>query len=229
METLFNGFTLEIPSGAFPLSTDSMALADFVRLPRNARVLDLGSGCGTLGVLLCASDPAVCVTGIELDGAAHRTAIGNASRNGIAERLRSIHADLRDYRQQFQPGSFDVCISNPPYFTGGFPSAKLEQARQESSCTAEQLLDAAAWALKFGGDLYIVHKPERFAQLCALGAARNLEAKRICLVKHRKDSPVSMILLAFRKGGKPGLTWDEVCLFHDDGSPTADYQRIFHI
>ena len=38
------------------MSTDSMLLADFVKLPRNAKVLDLGAGCGTLGVLLCAKD-----------------------------------------------------------------------------------------------------------------------------------------------------------------------------
>ena len=54
METLLNGFTLDIPRGCFPLSTDSMVLSWFARLPKNARVLDLGSGCGTLGVLLCA-------------------------------------------------------------------------------------------------------------------------------------------------------------------------------
>ena len=57
MEYLPNGFTLEIPAGAFPLSTDSMALAHFVKLKRGAAVLDLGSGSGTLGLLLCAQNP----------------------------------------------------------------------------------------------------------------------------------------------------------------------------
>ena len=38
MEILHNGFTLETPTGTFPLSTDSILLADFVRLPRNANV-----------------------------------------------------------------------------------------------------------------------------------------------------------------------------------------------
>ena len=52
MEYLPNGYSLELVSGAFPLSTDSMVLSHFVRLPKNARVLDLGSGCGTLGLLL---------------------------------------------------------------------------------------------------------------------------------------------------------------------------------
>ena len=84
MEELFNGFTLDICPGAFPFSTDSMALGGFVRLPKNARVLDLGSGCGTLGVLLCARDDTCHVTGIELDSAAHETALKNAQVNGIA-------------------------------------------------------------------------------------------------------------------------------------------------
>jgi len=53
MEHLHSGYTLEFAPGSFPLSTDSMALAGFVRLPKNAAVLDLGSGCGTLGLLLC--------------------------------------------------------------------------------------------------------------------------------------------------------------------------------
>ena len=52
MEFLPNGLTLTLCDGAFPLSTDSILLSHFVRLPRNASVLDLGSGCGTLGLLL---------------------------------------------------------------------------------------------------------------------------------------------------------------------------------
>ena len=47
MEQLPNGYTLNICNGAFPLSTDSMVLAHFVRLPKQAKILDLGAGCGT--------------------------------------------------------------------------------------------------------------------------------------------------------------------------------------
>ena len=56
MEVLHNGYTLELSEGAFPLSTDSIALAHFTHLPKHATVLDLGAGCGTLGLLLCAKD-----------------------------------------------------------------------------------------------------------------------------------------------------------------------------
>ena len=73
MEQLPGGYTLNICAGAFPLSTDTMALSGFVKLPKNAKVLDLGSGCGSLGLLLCATDPGCAVTGIEISQAAHDT------------------------------------------------------------------------------------------------------------------------------------------------------------
>ena len=74
MEYLHNGYTLEISPGSFPLSTDTMALAGFVKLPRKARVLDLGSGCGSIGLLLCADWADCAVTGIEVDENAHAAA-----------------------------------------------------------------------------------------------------------------------------------------------------------
>ena len=90
MEQLHNGYTLELYPGAFPLSTDSVALAGFAKLPKNARVLDLGSGCGTLGLLLCAKDPGCHVTGVEIDPAAHKTALENGLKNYISHRLTSL-------------------------------------------------------------------------------------------------------------------------------------------
>ena len=95
MEYLQNGFTLELCPGAFPLSTDSIALSGFVRLPKQAKILDLGSGCGTLGVLLCAKDSRCTVTGVEINEDAHRMALHNAQANGITSRLSSICADLK--------------------------------------------------------------------------------------------------------------------------------------
>ena len=229
MELLPNGFTLEIPDGAFPLSTDSMALAAFVRLPKNARVLDLGSGCGTLGLLLCSQNTGCTVTGLELEETAHLAAVENIRRNALAPRMESICADLRSVSERFSPGFFSVCISNPPYFSGGPASKATPLARREDMCSAKDLFHAAAYALKYGGDFYLVHRPERMAQLIASGAEVGLEAKRLRLVRHRENGPVSLILLQFRKGGNPGLVWEEIALRRSDGSPTPAYQEIYHI
>lgn len=227
MEYLPNGFTLDAPNGAFPLSTDSILLSAFVRLPKNARVLDFGAGCGTLGVLLCAEDVNCHVTGIELNEIAHAAALENIRRNALSGRMESICADLRTIA--LQPGSFDVCLSNPPYFSGGPASRENPLARRDDCCAPADLFAAAAKAIKFGGDFYIVHKPERLAELIACGAKEKLEAKRLRLVRHKQESQISLVLLHFRKGAKPGLTIDEVTLFDKENNPTVFYKSVYHL
>ena len=226
MEYIADHYTLDLGPG-FPLSTDSMVLADFVKLPKNATVLDLGSGCATLGLLLCARDQSCRVTGMELQEAAHAAAVENIARNGLEGRLSSICRDLRD--MPVAPGSFQVCVSNPPYFSGGAAHSKNPTARQEDTCTPKDLFAAASRALRWGGDFFLVLKPERLAQLCFEASSHGLEPKRLRLVRHRPDAPVSLILLSCRKGGKPGLQWEELCLFNAAGEPTEDYKRIYHI
>jgi len=229
MEYLHNGFTLQLSTDAFPLSTDSIALADFVKLPKNARILDLGAGCGTLGLLLCATDSTCCVQGIELSESAHQMALQNGKTNGISHRFNSVCGDLRNIPTIFSPGSFSCCVSNPPYFPSGPQSQKTPLARREDCCSLSDLFSAAAWALQYGGDFFLVHRPERLAELCACGAQHKLEAKRLLLLRHKLDGPVSLILMQFRKGGKPGLIWQEESLFQPDGTPTDYYRRLYHI
>ncbi len=228
MEQLHGGFTLDIPAGCFPLSTDSMVLAHFVRLPRAARVLDLGSGCGTLGVLLCARDSGCIVTGVELEETAHAAALDNIRRNGLSSRLCNICADLRTIPQFFSAGSFDVCVSNPPYFSGGAASIHAPAARRTDFCQTEALFAAAGHALRWGGDFFLVHRPEALGSLIAAAASYRLEAKRLTLVRHSPEKPVNLILLSFRKGGKPGLILEELTLFESTGEPTQAYRDIYH-
>ena len=228
MEQLPNGYTLEPAEGCFPLSTDSMLLAHYARLPRNARVLDLGSGCGTLGLLLCAKDENCTVTGLEISGAAHEAALGNIHRNALQSRLSSICADLRDLPPEFA-GLFHCCISNPPYFSGGPASQDMPLARRDDCCSPAELLQSAAKALRYGGDFFLVHKPEKLAQLIACGAAVLLEAKDLTLIHHKEGGPITLILLQFRKGGKPGLQLHEHCLFDARGEMTAYYRDVYHM
>ena len=229
MEQLHNGYTLELCDGAFPLSTDSVALSHFAKLPRNASVLDLGSGCGTLGLLLCSCWSDCTVTGVDLDPAAHLAALANAQRNEIGHRLNSICDDVANIPNIIKPGTFSCCISNPPYFSGGPASQKTPAARSEATLDLDTLFRSAAWALKYRGDFFLVHKPERLAELIACGARENLEAKRLRLVRHKESGNISLILLQFRKGGKPGLIIEEGFLHQNDGTPSAYYKEIYHL
>ena len=229
METLPGGFTLTVPEDCFPLSTDSMALADFVKLPRSARILDLGSGCGNLGLLLAAKDCSCRITGIEISETSHLAALKNIHANHLEDRMESLCRDLRQVPALLKPGSYSVCVSNPPYFSGGPASLRFQNARREDSCSSQDLFTAAAWALKFGGDFFLVHRPEKLGELMGKAAAHGFECKRLGLLKARQDGPVTLILLQMRKGAKPGLILEETCLHDSFGNRTEDYIRIYHM
>ena len=229
MEELHNGFVLDTPPGTFPLSTDSMLLSHFVKLKKQASVLDLGSGCGTLGLLLCAKDPNCTVMGIEISQASHNAALENIQRNQLQSRLSSICADLRHIPETIPAGSFTTCISNPPYFSGGPQSSSNPQARHTETCCTDDLFQSAAWALRWGGDFYLIHKPEALGEICGCATRHRLESKELILIRHDASKPVCLIIVKCRKGAKPGLKWSELCLKTPTGEPTDLYREIYRL
>ena len=102
-------------------------------------------------------------------------------------------------------------------------------ARREDLCSLDDLFRSAAWAVKYGGDFFLVHKPERLAEICVTAARYQMEAKRLCLVRHKATDPVNLILVQCRKGAKPGLVWESLCLHEADGTPTERYREIYHL
>ena len=143
--------------------------------------------------------------------------------------MKSVCCDLRESSARLEPGTFSCCVSNPPYFAAGPASLATPLARREDLCSLQELIRSAAWALKYGGDFFLVHRPERMAQIIAIAAEHKLEAKRLLLVRHRPGKPCSMVLLQLRKGGKPGLTLEEATLFTETGDPTPFYRSVYHL
>ena len=74
-----------------------------------------------------------------------------------------------------------------------------------------------------------MHRPERLGELLRRAGPYQLESKRLCLVRHRPGTAPNLILLQLRKGGKPGLTWEEWNLTDETGNPTAVYREVYHI
>jgi len=93
----------------------------------------------------------------------------------------------------------------------------------------DEVIDAAAWALKYGGDLFLVHRPERLAELFSSAVKHSLEPKRLLLLRHRKNDPVSLVLVACRKGARPGLSWEEESLYNDENQPTNFFRKLYHL
>ena len=102
-------------------------------------------------------------------------------------------------------------------------------ARSEETLPLAALCKAAAWLLPCGGRFALVHRPERLCDLfCAL-RENGLEPKRIRFVRHQERSPVCLVLVEARRGGRPGLTYlPDLIEFTPDGAETELYRAAYH-
>lgn len=215
------------------LSTDCVLLADFASQVRARRGIDLGCASGAIALLLLTGNDRLHMTGLELQDEAAALAEENMARNGFSERSRILAGDIRRHRELFPAGSFDLVVSNPPYFPLG--SGKLPEdparaaARGETDCSLEELCEAAAFLLRSGGSFCLVHKPERLAELFCAMSRHGIEPKRLRLVCPRTESAPSLVLAEGRRGGKPGLRVEAPLLLQDaEGRESAEYRRIYH-
>ncbi len=217
---------------AFPIGTDSVLLSSFCSAAGALKCCDLGSGSGVLGILLALRYDKLSVDGIEISEKATEVSRLNAELNGISDRYSAICGDIRDCREILTAGSYDVTVSNPPYYAGG--SGKLSAGdaafmRGEVLIDLEALISAAAYVTRYGGKFFIVHKPERAAELIYLLSSSGLEPKRIRMVQNAPDSQPSLILIESRRGGKPGVTFEKpLIMTAPDGGESDEIKAIYH-
>lgn len=223
IETLPNGLTLRQDDRFFKLGQDSVLLSSFAKPRRNAKVLDLGCGTGALALLIYRPDLAI--TGLELQPEPLELFCASIADNGVD--IAAVQGDLRAIRTIFPHGSMDYVICNPPYFdrTAGksAPSPEKRTARQDGTCTVEEVAVATSFVLHTGGKAAFVFRPERlWVLLQALDRVR-LVPKRLRFVHQNAAAAPSAVLIECRKGGSPeGLNVEPPLLVDSE-----EYQRIY--
>lgn len=112
-------------------STDDLATAWYAVTHAPAKVerlLDLGTGIGSVGLSVAWKFPHATVTAVEVQDVSYAILVENVRANGLGDRVHAIHGDLRSYA----PGdaSFDLVTGSPPYFDvkDGIVSADAQRA-----------------------------------------------------------------------------------------------------
>jgi 16S rRNA (guanine1207-N2)-methyltransferase len=109
---------LEVAPGVFfqyGIDEGSKILLETAEIPQGSEVLDLGCGCGVLGLAVAARDPEAKVMLVDSDIRAVRLSRLNAKNNQI----RNVSVELGDVTYDIPEGKqFNIVISNPPTHQG---------------------------------------------------------------------------------------------------------------
>ncbi len=200
-ETLPNGLTLFQDERYFKLGQDSVLLSSFASPKNGDRVLDLGCGTGALSLMLYKEG--LRITGLEIQEGAVGLFRESIKENAVD--IQAINGDLREIRVIFRHGCMDYVICNPPYFVSGSGKASNTDekriARQDGSCSLEELAEAAAFVLHPGGRAAFVFRPERLSVFISAMEKRRLIMKRLRFVHQKPSSIPSAALAEFRRDG----------------------------
>ena len=208
LDTLpWGGLSLWQGRDTFNYTSDSVLLASFAYLAREASVLELGAGTGAISLLL-ASRGARCVTGVELSRQLAALFAASIEYNHLSQ-VSSINGDIRNLAAYVSAGTMDLVVANPPYrrmASGRIRKETIQQAAcHEQETTLEEFVQAAAFAVRYRGRVAFCYLPERLIDLCLSFRKAGLEPKRLQLVYARAGQLAQLALVEAVRGGKPGL------------------------
>ena len=140
--------------------------------------------------------------------------------------------DLKDIDGLKELGRFDVLTVNPPYKLNNSgiinPLDKLAIARHEIMCNLEDVIYAARVLLKDNGRMFIVHRPERLADIFTLMRKYKIEPKRVKMIHPKVNKAPNIVLVEGQRDGGAYLKWDEpLYVYNEDGKYTEDIDRIY--
>lgn len=196
------------PKSGYRFSLDPLLLCDFAPAGK-INILDLGTGCGIIALVMARKYPQSSITALELQPQMAEIARRNVKNNTLAARIRIIEADIVNISGNYPADSFDLVMGNPPYRRQGegkvSPKAGRDLARHESSATLADFLSIAKRMVKPGGSICFIYHPERLAELLALSLQLKLSPARLQLVHGDYSLPAGMFLLELLKGRKSAL------------------------
>ncbi len=231
-DTFLNGLLhIAQPGSGYRYSIDAVLLASLPRLKAGQSLLDLGTGCGIIPLILAFRNREVRITGVEVQRELAQLAAMNVLNNSLQDRVRIIHEDLRRLSQDIIGGPVDWIVSNPPYrraVSGRVnPDTQRALARHEIKVNLHQLISTVKRLLKTGGRFAIIYPSERMVDLFNEMRLAGLEPKWLRCVHSQAEDEAKLILVQAVMGGKAGLKIGRPLVVYDsDGNYSTAVQNM---
>jgi tRNA1Val (adenine37-N6)-methyltransferase len=200
----------------YRFSVDPVLLSHFVEVKEDDILLDLGTGCGIMQLIILSRhfETIRRIDGIEIQRSLCELAAQNIAANNFDKRADVIEGDVKNISLYFQAENYDRIICNPPYFPAGSGrrsgNVEAEIARHQIMASLADFLAATAYCLKNRGSAYYVYPAHLLSSLLLCAARFTLEIKRLRFIYSYPDNSAKarLVLVKMAKNGRTGLEVD---------------------
>lgn len=208
MDLFLNGRLKLIQSrDGYRFSIDAVLLSQFATIRSGDVVIDLGTGCGVIPLILLLTKPVGHVFGLDVQEGLITQAARNARLNGFEKKMNVVRGDIR--HPPFASGIANLVVCNPPYRkikSGRInPDPQRAIARHELLASLDDILRAVAALLTKKGRFALVYPAGRLAEMLVRLRRFNLEPKRVRIHYPNLESNAKLALIEATLGGRPGL------------------------
>lgn len=224
----FDGIKIVQDSEGFKFSLDSVLLANFVTLNKSIKkIMDIGSGNGIISILLSLKTDAH-IDGVEIQRECYLNSLESIKLNKM-DNISIFNDDIKDFYKTLESDTYDVVVSNPPYFIGNIHNINEMKkiARHSLSLDYKDVIVISKKILKNNGLLSIVHRPENLMDILMFMRSNNIEPKKIRFVYPYKGKNANILLVEGAKNGKPGLKVMDPLYVYENGNYTEEIKKYF--
>lgn len=217
----------------FCFGIDAVLLSDYCKdIKDGSTILDIGTGNGIIPLLLSAKTNSKKIYGLEIQKKLVQLAKENIEFNNLKDLIEIVEGDVKNLKNIFSEGYFDVIVTNPPYKKKGSglinDNEYIQIAKHELLCSLEDILKNASYVLKNNGKLFMVHRPDRLVDILCLMRTYNIEPKTLRFVHSKPNDTPVLVLVQGIKNSKPFLKIDKPLYIYDnDGNYTDEIYTIY--
>lgn len=223
------GYSIYQNDDYFKFSIDSVLLAEFISLKKGQKkLIDLCSGNAPVPMILYKKyEDKLDITGVELQKDIYDLGKNSLEYNNI-DSIRFINDDIKNIVNKYKNDKFDIVTCNPPYFKVNETNLVNDNhvkavARHEIGISLEEVIETASKIISNQGYFYLVHRPERLADVINLLKKYRFGVKRVQIVYDDRDKNSCLFLIESIYNGKDYVIINPPLYLKEHQS----YQNIF--